>query len=297
MSEMMPTNPQSSNQTLSRSKTQMVFPRRRKAMLLFALAGLVAGLPARGDLSIAPAFVEVALGKGPSTGSFHISNLADKDERFRMNVLYFVYASDGTFAPKPTGEYSLADWIKLNPRELDIAAKSERTVRFAIMPPKGVQPGEYWAGIELESLRRSKAEAVTDAGTSMGVELVTSVIVPVFGRAGKLNYSGTLGSLALVAERDGAPAIQVLVANSGTGRFLAQGDYTLVDASGATAATGLFGKGHVYRANERLFSKRLDSDIPAGSYTAKIKFTAPELDEPLEITAPVTWKATGRGGR
>ncbi len=122
-------------------------PRRLSYRLVVSLSLMIAatlyGRPARADLSIAPAYVEVVLGKGPTTGSFHISNLADRDERFRMNILYFVYAVNGTFAPVPSGEFSLADWIKLNPRELDIAAKSERTVRFAIMPPKGIAPGEY----------------------------------------------------------------------------------------------------------------------------------------------------------
>jgi hypothetical protein len=271
--------------------------RRLRAALLFSFATLLLGLPARADLSIAPAYVEVALDKGAATGSFRISNLADRDERFRINILYFVYGIDGTFSPVREGEFSLADWIKLNPRELDIAAKSERTVRFAVMPPKGIQEGEYWAGIELESLRRFRSQTTAENGATMGVDLVTSVIVPVFGRVGDVAYTGSLKSPALVSAPDGTPTMRVVVANSGAGRFLVEGEYSLRDASGATVASGLFGRGHVYRSNERLFSRAVDAPLPDGTFTASIKFVAPELKQALEISAPVTWKALKPTGR
>ncbi|HSR09864.1 MAG TPA: hypothetical protein VLS90_00360 [Thermodesulfobacteriota bacterium] len=124
------------------------------ALLVFGIAPRAMGA---GGLSISPAFVEVSLDKGRPAGQFTIANLGEEEERYRIRAIHFTFMRDGGVRYVEPDERSLAPWIKFNPTEFVIGPKERRAVRYVIAPKGKLRPGEYWAGMELESLRTTAA--------------------------------------------------------------------------------------------------------------------------------------------
>lgn len=255
-----------------------------------ALAG-IGLLPGalRADVAIKPAFVEVNLDEGRPAGTFLVSNLGDKEERFRINALHFTYSEDGGLKKASTGDYSLASWIRFNPRELTLAPGTQRAVRFAIIPRGKLQNGEYWAGMELESLAVNEVLSKDEkTGRAVKLKLMTTVIAPIFGTVGKTSYAGEVKDIQVKVE-NGAITLKALVASTGNGRIQVKGDYQVVDASGKTVDSGAIGTGYVFRGGQRWFSKKIEAVVPQGEYTVKLSVEAPHLEQPLVKEAKVTW--------
>ncbi|MEN6423746.1 MAG: hypothetical protein ABFE13_00170 [Phycisphaerales bacterium] len=255
-----------------------------------AMAGLclLAGT-LRADIGIKPAFVEVNLDAGRPSGVFFVSNLGDTEERFRVNAVHFTYTEKGALQASPTGQYSLAPYIRFNPRELTLAPKTQRAVRFAIVPKEKLVEGEYWASMELESLAVNEALAQDEkTGRSVRLKTVTAIMAPIFGTVGKASYSGQVQDLQLAVE-NGSPVIKTLVTATGTGRLGLKGRYEILDASGVTVNDGPLGSAYVLRGARRWLTRKVEAGIPNRQYTVKVSFEAAHLAQPLAMEALVTW--------
>jgi hypothetical protein len=243
----------------------------------------------RASVGITPAFVEVNMDEGRPAGTFLISNLGDKEERFRVNALYFIYTEEGTLKKSQTGDYSLASWIRFNPRELTLAPGTQRAVRFAIIPRGKLEKGEHWAAMELESLTVNEIVSKDEkSGRSTKVKVVTTILVPIFGTVGEASYSGEVKDLQVRVENN-AIALKALLAATGSGRLQVKGSYQIVDASGKVIDTGPFAAGYVFRGGQRWFTRNIEAAIPKGEYTVKVSVEAPHLEQPLVKEATVTW--------
>jgi hypothetical protein len=243
----------------------------------------------RADIGIKPAFVEVNMDEGRPAGTFLVSNLGDKEERFRVNALYFNYTEEGGLTRSQNGIYSLAAWIRFNPRELTLAPGTQRAVRFAIIPRGRLEPGEYWGAMELESLTVNEV-ASKDEKTGRGVKLkvMTTIVAPIFGTVGKTSYAGEVKDIQAQVE-NGAVVLKTLVAATGTGRIQVKGDYQIVDASGKVMDSGGIGAGYVFRGGQRWFTKKMEAALPKGEYTVKLSVEAPHLEQPIIKEARVAW--------
>jgi hypothetical protein len=249
---------------------------------------LLAGI-LRADVAIKPAFVEVNMDEGRPSGTFLISNLGDKEERFRVNALYFNYAEDGTLKKSQNGDYSLASWIRFNPRELTLAPGTQRAVRFAIVPRGKLEEGEHWAGMELESLNVNEVTSKDDkSGRSMRLKVMSTIIAPVFGSVGKTSYAGEIRNLQVQPEND-AIVLKALLAATGSGRLRVTGEYQIVDATGKVVDQGPFAAGYIFRGAQRWFTRKLPAALPKGEYTVKVSIEAPHLEQPLTKETLVAW--------
>jgi hypothetical protein len=259
-----------------------------KAATLIGICLLSGTLQA--DIAIKPAFVEVSMDEGRPAGTFLISNVGDKEERFRINAIHFTYTEEGALKRSQTGEYTLAPWIRFNPRELTLAPGTQRAVRFAVVSRGKLVEGEYWAAMELESLTVNDMVAKEDkAGRSMKLRAVTTILVGIFGTVGKIAYEGQIKDLQVQVE-NGAVVLRTLVAATGTGRLgVKGGTYEIVDASGKVIDNGPYAAGYVMRGTQRWLTTKLGANIPKGAYTVKVSLQAPHLDQPLAKEIQVTW--------
>lgn len=242
----------------------------------------------RANIAIKPAFVEVDLqGKRP-TGVFYVSNLSDKEARFRVNAVHFNYTEDGGLQMTPTGENSIAPWIRFNPRELTLAPKSQRAVRFAIVPRGPVDQGEHWAGMELESLDIGETSAGDpNTGHAIKVRSSVSLLAPIFATVGQTTYQGEITDVQVHIER-GTPMLKAMVAATGTGRLGAVGTYEILDSTGKSLKTGSMGACYIFRGTRRWVKQRIEG-IPEGQYTVRVNFKAAHLEQPLTVERQLVW--------
>jgi hypothetical protein len=259
---------------------------------LTAAALIAICLPAgalRANIAIKPAFVEVNMDEGRPSGMFLVSNLGDKEERFRVNALYFSYSEEGALKKSQAGDYSLAAWIRFNPRELTLAPGTQRAVRFAIVPRAKLTEGEYWAAMELESLAVNEVLSKDEkSGRSVKLKVLTTIVAPIFGTVGKTSYAGKVEDVQVDVE-NGAIVLKTLVAATGNGRLGIKGNYELVDTAGNVVDSGPFGAGYIFRGCQRWFNHTMGAKIPKGEYTARISIEAPHLEQPIVKEVPVTW--------
>ena len=252
--------------------------------VLFLLPGAL-----QANLGIKPAFVEVNMDQGRPAGAFLIANLGDKEERFRIKAVHFLYTEQGVLKRSPTGDYSLAPWTYFNPRELTLAPKTQRAVRFAVVPRGKLVEGEYWAAMELESLAVNETVSKNEqTGRSVRLRTVTSILAPIFGAVGKVEYDGEIQDVHATIEK-GVPVLKVLVVTRGSGRLGIVGNYEMKDASGAIVDSGSLPAAYVLRSARRWLTKRIQKEIPPGTYTVTTTFPAAHLKEPLTKTVTVVW--------
>jgi len=257
-----------------------------------SLVGLVLAwtLPmAQADIAIKPAYVEVALDARTPSGRFIISNLGDTEERYRVNALFFVYSEHGAFQQLETGPWSLAEWIHFNPKELTLPPKSQQAVRFAIVPRSPLEPGEYWAAMELESLRINEALSTDpNTGKTVKIKMLSTIVVPIFGSAGTVRYEGQIKEAGISVE-NGEVMLNALVAATGTGRLGLIGKYQILNATGQVVDEGPYTMAYVLRESQKWLSKKIDKPLSPGTYLVKMVLEDMHLKPPLETQFQVNW--------
>jgi hypothetical protein len=255
-----------------------------------ALAGIcLLAATGQANIAIKPAFVEVNMDEGRPAGTFLISNVGETEERFRVNAIHFTYTEAGALQQSPTGNYSLAPWIYFNPRELTLAPKTQRAVRFTVVPKGRLTPGEWWAAMELESLVVNDiVKRDEQTGRSAKLKAITKLLVPIFGTVGKVSYEGQVKDVQVQVEK-GAVVLKAMVAATGTGRLRIESTYEIADASGNVVDSGPFAIGYVFRGGQRWFTRKIEAVVPKGEYTVKLNIKSPHVEPPVIGEAKVTW--------
>jgi len=252
-------------------------------LFAFPMKGSWAGL------SISPAYVEVALDKGRPAGQFIISNLGEEEERYRIRAVHFTFLKDGGVRRIEPDKNSLAPWIKFNPTEFTLGPNTKRAIRYVIIPPENLRPGEYWAAMELESLKTSIVTGKDDTGREYQLEVIPSILVPIFGTFGRIKYGGILKEVKVVPNEAGQ-AIQLLVGNTGEGRLVIEGKYEIRNNSGEEVQKGSIATAYVLPGSEQIFSSQLGSNLPEGNYKVRVECHSPQLREPMEKEFQLVWK-------
>lgn len=245
------------------------------ALVLSGFAG-----KAWAGLSISPAFLEMNLGKGTPSGQFQITNTGDEVERYRVKMVFFTFSADGGFRELPDDEHSLVPLLKFNPKEFAIPPKSRQAVRFFIPNVGKLKDGEYWAAMELESLKTAEAKSSDDKGRNFRFQVISSIVVPVFAMHGDIRYSGTMKDTKLVTKGT-QNIIETVVVNTGQGHLFVIGEYEIVNESGDVAAQGSMSRFYVMPGAERLMTADIQKQLPLGKYTLRIKYTSNQLKQPL----------------
>ena len=241
-------------------------------------------------IGIKPAYVEVNMDDRRPAGRFIITNAGDEQERYRVNAIHFTYSPMGGLTQSPTGQFSLAPWIRFNPKEIVLPPKTQVAVRFAVVPRGKLQQGEYWAAMELESLNVTIATSKNEeTQRSVKLKTISTIMVPIFGIVGDVEYAGVIESMDFTAHEDKV-YVKALVAATGNGRIGAKGMYEITDASGHVVTEGPLGKAYVLRGGKRWFATAVDtSELVDGPYMVRVTFEAAHLEQPLSREIQITW--------
>ncbi len=268
---------------------------RRAALMPLFVGGLLGMMlqaaPVRAQLAIQPAYVVADLERGRPSGKFMITNASDEEQRYRIQADFFNYSPTGQLISPPRNHpKSMADWIRFNPKEFVVPPKSTQAIRYVILPRGSLRAGEYWAAMSLDhlSVRRTAIEGQEDRTLSIAV--TTSLLIPMFGTYGDVEYAGRLVDVALISTQRG-PAIRATVENTGTGRLYLKGRYRLLDDSGEEIAKGEIGSSYVMAGALRHFVRIIEPDLPDGTYTAEVMYGMHSHSDRLEMTKTLEWAA------
>lgn len=262
--------------------------RRLITLLTFAamLAGPMLGSALAG-LAITPAYVVLELDKGRPAGTFLIRNTGNSEERFRINAVHFDISERGAYSIKSPTPDQLGAWIKFNPKELVLPAKTERKVRFVVAPRSKVAPGEYRAAMELESLKVNKSTAEVE-GRTLHLNTMTSILVPIFAHSGELSYSAEPKGVQMTSE-NGKSEIRGAIQNTGSANLIVEARYVIEDMSGNVVDEGKLGRNHVLPGNLRIFSGPVP-DLDSGKYKLRVDFLVDKIETDLSEDTVVNWK-------
>lgn len=240
-------------------------------------------------LSISPALLEVNLEKGRPVGQFIISNTGDEEERYRISAIHFSLSKTGDVSRKAPDEHSLAPWIRFNPTEFTLPPRSQQAVRYVIIPPQKLRAGEYWGAMELESLKSVKASSTDSSGREYQIEVIPSILVPIFGTVGSVRYQGNVKEVSVIP-KDGKKMIVVSVENTGEGRLRMEGTYEIRNSSGVAIEKGSLAKSYVFPGVDQVFTTALKADLKEGRYHVRVEFRSPQLKMPMVDDFPIEWK-------
>lgn len=256
-------------------------------LLGFFMKGSWAGL------AISPAYVEVSLDEGRPAGQFIISNLGEEEERYRIRAVHFTFLKDGGVRRIEPDKNSLAPWIKFNPTEFTLGPNTKRAIRYVIIPPANLKAGEYWAAMELESLKTSITTGKDEDGREYQFEVIPSILVPMFGKFGKVRYGGILKEIKVAPNQRGQ-AIHLLVGNTGEGKLVIEGRYEVRNSLGEEVQRGSWAKAYVLPRSELIFSSQLGSNLAEGTYRIRVECHSPQLKESLTNEFQLVWKPPSR---
>jgi hypothetical protein len=212
----------------------------------------------------------VGLPGSSSDGSILVRNTSSVPQPVRVYQTDYLCYADGRviFPEAGSTARSNAGWVTFTPRELDLAATSEATVRYQVqIPTVKTLSGTYWSIIMVEGLSDQLAGPKIAGHDGVGIQTVLRYgvqIVTDIGQSGKRNLrfsgekiTGAQGHYAFdlnlenIGERSLCPEVWVeLFASDGKslGRFAAE-------------------RSRIFPACSTKFEMNL-AQVPAGKYRA-----------------------------
>ena len=238
--------------------------------------------------SIAPAYIELNLDRGTASGSFTVTNVGDKTERYRMMASHFDVNASGDLAKAEPNQYSLVPWMKFNPKEFSLPPKSKRTIRFVVAPTGKVQDHAYWAFMELEPLTITEMKSKDESGRTFNIKVSSSILVPIFATKGNVTYTPTLLDVKIVSGAKGKQ-VEATLSNEGTGHLFTALKYMITDESGDFLKEGVLNQGFLFPGNKCRFKKIIEGEIPKGDYKVLVTCQARQIKDPIIVEIPYTW--------
>lgn len=268
-----------------------VSPQKRPSTALAAVLALaltaVNAQPSAARLSISPATISVRLDKDRPSGTFNLTNLGEKTERYRAKAIHFSLSEEGSLELPQPDSLSLAPWVRFNPTEFEVPPNATRVIRYTILPPKDLPKGEYWGGIEFVPLEGTLSSASDDHGRTFNISVLTAALVTIFGQVGDVRYDLSLLNLTLKDEND-STILELQLQNSGAGKVnLLGGDYKVVNQEGTPVAQGSLSEFPLLRGGKRNLKLRLEAKLAPGPYTVKVHVGVRQLPAPFDLQAPV----------
>ncbi len=235
---------------------------------------------ANASLGARPAYLFVDLEKRNPSGTFTVTNMSNEVQTYRANAIHFAISEKGSVHPVPPDDYSLAKWIKFNPKEFTLEPKTSREIRFSIIRKKNLKPREYWGAIEFMPLKGIKYSGDTDeGGRKMNFEVLSALLIPIYGSVNNIDYEGKVSDVT--AERvEDKTGFTALVENTGTGVLRLRGELEVLNAtSGEVSLKTPIKIFNVMPLQKRRIKILGSESLPGGSYTAMLRLRQSRPDE------------------
>jgi hypothetical protein len=110
---------------------------------------------------------------------FQVYNYMDKEQDIKININDVTTTSDGGFTYKQNIEVSdqIGKWVSLSEKEIKVAAKSQKTLKFNLKVPAGTKEGEY-AGVISVELPPSQDSGAVNVVSRIGARIYLTVGKP-----------------------------------------------------------------------------------------------------------------------
>lgn len=227
-----------------------------------------------------PAYVYVSLDKRNPSGTFTITNISDTKQVYRARTTHFMLNENGTALPVKPDKYSLANWIKFNPKEFTLPPKASRKIRFSIVNKHKLEPHEYWGAIEFTPLKGVIRNQKGKDGRNVGVELVTQLVIPIYGLKSGTSYHAEITDV-LQYKKEKNNRLKATVHNLGEGGLRVSGAWQIYDKKTAklvlTKPVGAF---LVLPKQKRITEMLIKEALPPGEYSIMLQL---KQNKPKEL--------------
>lgn len=171
-------------------------------------------------------------------------------------------------------------WINYESGTLEFGPGEGIERSFTVTVPEDAEPGEYIAGIVLQT-----AEPVEIEGSTMFDQMVRKSVAVFITVPGEVTPNVELGTPEIQTNVAGQ-LIVVPVNNTGNVLLKPAGEVVLTDAAGNDVFTQPFAMGSVYAGMETTLEILLPAALPEGAYQVSVEMTDPATG--LQASAPAT---------
>ena len=173
----------------------------------------------------------------------------------------FAIAAEGVTAPDAPG---VAAWIDYPSETFDFEAGEGVEQTFTVTIPEDTPPGQYIAGIALET-----AEPIEVEGTDLFNQVISKTIAVFIIVPGPEEPAFELGAPEVLAD-SALSRIVVPVTNTGNVLVKPAGEVVVRNASGETVLKAPVTMGSVYAGTTVQLSVPLTTPLPEGAYTVSV---------------------------
>ena len=258
---------------------------RLRLLLALVLLSAAPGIAAAQGVLIAPTTIVID-GRSRTT-SLLLANPGDEASEVEISAFFAYTVTDSTGqlqlhtpVEPDSGTISAAEWIRVFPRRMTIAPRSQQTVRLLVSPPAGLPDGEYWARLAVLARGGQVPLTVTaDTSVKVGLSFEVRTLLPVLYRKGNVATGVAISDLRAGRQADSI-VVRARLERQGNAAMIGTVRGELVDRAGRVRAA--FSQPiSTYYTMEPRFAASGDS-LPAGRYTLRLEVAPERLDLPPE---------------
>jgi len=190
-----------------------------------------------------------------------VQNTADRRAVFQVEPVGFVSDEAGQLREVSVGDLprGAADMVRFSPRQFELRAGENQTVRIGLRKPASLAPGEYTVHLRVRQLASANAPSAIDAPDESRVVIPISIARAVRVTIRHNVAAGQAEITAFSARRMGSEvAVSATLLRSGSGS--ASGEYVIAAPGGVEPAA----KGSV-RVHSEMSRRVLERRIPLAS--------------------------------
>jgi hypothetical protein len=198
---------------------------------LLACSGLAAAAPF--ELAVAPSRFELAGKPGSRLGqSLDIHNLAPAATEVAMRTLDWTYSDNGDITyHDELLPGSCRPWVVLERRNVTLAPRSKRSLRFQIEPPADAPRGECRFMIAIEGREPAQQTFIRSGGASLSLPVTGRIAVAVYVMLGGAEPRLDIRQISMAGDAGQRRAL-VTVRNTGDAHGRLEGSLDARDSKG-----------------------------------------------------------------
>jgi P pilus assembly chaperone PapD len=240
--------------------------------IIFALSFLLPCL-AWSQVQVFP--THLTLTEEAPSSYLNLRNANNKDQTYKIELIYYSMAKDGSMAQDPKHESKLTEFLKFSPKSISLKAGEKQVVRVMLTSFDELTIGEHHMHVRFvpESEKSETKDAAKKSASSMSLQAKIAVAVPVIVRKGEGKLEPSLAGLKATTDTKDDLSISVQLKNSTP--FYLYGDMELIALTekGETTLDKIIGVGSYIpeRAFTKSYSKKEWEEKTGGAKINKIK--------------------------
>ncbi len=245
------------------------------------------GLFATGVAQITISPTHVFVDSRTRFGSYMVINGSDEAQEISIDFLFGYTASDDEGNLKRVqndsvraAKFSAAQWIRAFPKNFILQPGERQTVRLRVAAPEELPDKVYWARISTTSSPLSTAVGTTnnEEGVTAQIGIELQQIISLYYKAGDVQTGIVVEDLKTKIDQDSMLWVAAQVDRTGNAPFLGTIYATVYNQNNEKVARSLVSTTLYF---DGLVKRPVNiSGLPAGNYTAEIRFETQRRDIP-----------------